>query len=545
MKMTKVLALVMAALMLLTACGGDGGNKQQNVSSGEGPWGAYEEPLLVTGVLEYSALTDDRVPSTTTPSNQKFIQLLKKYYNIDFQFLWTAPANMYEQKLSVAILSEELPDIMKVSASDFEMLRENGQLAELSGILDYASENVKGYLERCPEIMEEMIQEHGGLYAIPAVADPYKTMPIMYIREDWLQKAGLQVPASAEELESVAEAFVNQCGAAYGFAMCNNVSAPQFCIGWYMNTLGSAPYFWLKQEDGTVAPGEIQPEAKDALIWLNKLYTKGLIDPDFATKSVDLVTQDIVNGKVGIVYGPWWQYEWPLATAMNNNRDVKWICAPVPGYAQMARQNITEYYVVNVNFKNPEVLMKIFNLYDKVTGTDEAKPEDGYVWSWAPAKLLDPYDVRVEHEVINKQLEVDPTAQSEAPESWPAQAKRIWKAYPMYLEYLENPATSKYDNDMFGNIFTRVNKDGAWSTLTKAAESGNILYNEYCGINTPAMRKRGASLSKLVNETYLKIITGMEPADSFDKFVEDWNAMGGAEVTKEVNQWYQEHGTQP
>lgn len=544
MKRIKWIAIVLTVTLLLSGCGGESNTEQAAGVGGEGPWGAYNEPLLITGVLEYTALTDDRVPSSITPSNQKFIQLLRDYYNIDFQFLWTAPSNMYAQKLSVAILSEELPDIMKVSASDFEMLCENEQLAELSGTMEYASEEVKGFLDRFPDVLEDMRREHGGLYAIPVVTDPYKTMPILYIREDWLNQVGMEIPTTAEELEAVAEAFVNQCGASYGFAMCNAVSSMEFAIGWYMNTLGAAPFTWLKQEDGTLAPGEIQPEAKEALIWLNKLYEKGLIDPDFATKSVDMVTQDLVGGKVGIVYGPWWQYEWPLATAMNNNRDSKWICAPLPGYAQMARREVSEYYVVNANCKNPEVLMKILNLYAKVSGTDEAKPEDGYVWNWAPAKLQDPYDVRVEHELINAQLEIDPTAQSEAPEEWPAQAKRIWKAYPMYLEYLENPASSKYDNDMFGNIFTRVNKDGAWSTILKAAESGNILYNEYCGINTPTMRKRGSSLSKLVNETYLKIITGKVSADTFDKFAEDWNAMGGAEVTKEVNEWYQENGYQ-
>ncbi|MHA6480953.1 hypothetical protein ACX1C1_03415 [Paenibacillus sp. strain BS8-2] len=40
-------------------------------------------------------------------------------------------------------------------------------------------------------------------------------------------------------------------------------------------------------------------------------------------------------------------------------------------------------------------------------------------------------------------------------------------------------------------------------------------------------------------ETFNKIIYGKLPADAFDEFVASWNANGGEQVTKEVNEWFQ------
>ncbi len=52
------------------------------------------------------------------------------------------------------------------------------------------------------------------------------------------------------------------------------------------------------------------------------------------------------------------------------------------------------------------------------------------------------------------------------------------------------------------------------------------------------MTEKGAYLDKLREETFAQIIMGAQPIDSFDKYVEDWYANGGTEITQEVNDWY-------
>ena len=40
----------------------------------------------------------------------------------------------------------------------------------------------------------------------------------------------------------------------------------------------------------------------------------------------------------------------------------------------------------------------------------------------------------------------------------------------------------------------------------------------------------------LIRDNYPKYVVSI---DEFDKFVENWNALGGADMTAEVNEWYQ------
>ncbi|MNL82406.1 hypothetical protein D3C87_2097820 [compost metagenome] len=44
-------------------------------------------------------------------------------------------------------------------------------------------------------------------------------------------------------------------------------------------------------------------------------------------------------------------------------------------------------------------------------------------------------------------------------------------------------------------------------------------------------------LEDMKNDTFVNIILG-RPISDFDRFVEEWNRLGGAKITAEVNQWY-------
>ncbi|MDQ0884972.1 hypothetical protein QFZ81_000060 [Paenibacillus sp. V4I9] len=61
----------------------------------------------------------------------------------------------------------------------------------------------------------------------------------------------------------------------------------------------------------------------------------------------------------------------------------------------------------------------------------------------------------------------------------------------------------------------------------------NKVYSEFTA-NTKTMERKWVNLQKLENETFFGIVMGEKPLDSFDKFVTDWKAQGGDEITKEV-----------
>jgi len=57
-----------------------------------------------------------------------------------------------------------------------------------------------------------------------------------------------------------------------------------------------------------------------------------------------------------------------------------------------------------------------------------------------------------------------------------------------------------------------------------------VFYNQ-----TETMKLKWATLVKMEEETMLKILTNQENIDYFDKFVKDWKAAGGDQITQEVN----------
>lgn len=65
------------------------------------------------------------------------------------------------------------------------------------------------------------------------------------------------------------------------------------------------------------------------------------------------------------------------------------------------------------------------------------------------------------------------------------------------------------------------------------------LPNMFDAEPTATMRRSWEQLQTMDKQVYINIIYGNEPIEAFDKFVEDWKAQGGEQITQEVNEWYQ------
>lgn len=54
------------------------------------------------------------------------------------------------------------------------------------------------------------------------------------------------------------------------------------------------------------------------------------------------------------------------------------------------------------------------------------------------------------------------------------------------------------------------------------------------------MVSKKAELDKLRDNTFISMIMGESSVSEFDKYVKQWKAQGGDEISKEVNNWYKE-----
>jgi len=81
--------------------------------------------------------------------------------------------------------------------------------------------------------------------------------------------------------------------------------------------------------------------------------------------------------------------------------------------------------------------------------------------------------------------------------------------------------------------------NGAVSHNPKIQQNKEYLQNKFYGAPTPTMADRQEILTKKRDEIFIKIIMNQVSVDEFDTFVEEWKKLGGDEITKEVNEWYQ------
>jgi putative aldouronate transport system substrate-binding protein len=81
----------------------------------------------------------------------------------------------------------------------------------------------------------------------------------------------------------------------------------------------------------------------------------------------------------------------------------------------------------------------------------------------------------------------------------------------------------------------RLNARYMWANQLKFQEGG-ITSKLLAPL--PSSTKYNEELNKIEQETYISIITGDQPLDAFDRFVDRWNKGGGEQLTKEANEWY-------
>ncbi|MFC5404709.1 extracellular solute-binding protein [Cohnella soli] len=517
------------------------------------PLGKYPETVTVTQVLGFNPPEDANAMPGLTPETNGYLKDLKEMLNIELKYKWTVPADQYDQKFNLAIASGDLPDMMVVDYSTFMKFKEQGILEDLTeAYKNYASPLLKKIIESDGGFGLEAGTQDGKLLGL--TKSSFGGAQVLWIRKDWLDNLHLPVPTSMEELEKVAEAFVNndpdQNGKkdTYGIALIKN-----FLTGWgfdakgFFQSNGSYPLAWLKGADGKLIPGEIQPETKAALERLNSWYKKGIIEKEFVLKDESKESEDLISGKVGISFGEWWYPNWPLNLNKDKDPKAEWIQLELPslngnpGKTLLSRV-LSPIMVVKKGFKNPEAAIKIANLFQELQGTkyvtkdspDYKGPSTGYVQEWFLPRYYGGYkDIYL---AVNEALDAN-KEKLELPEDFVGLGEaQTW--FDAAKKYRANPK----DNTAWGMYYSRVAKDGGVALALRTEEDpSKYVLNEYYGPPTPTQVEKGASLNKLTNETFTKMIMGATPISEFDKYVGSWRKLGGDDITAEVNEWYEKN----
>lgn len=318
-------AWVVALAMLtgLTACGVSestselAGSASQSAAQtvDKDPFGKYEEPITLTAVryLQDGIEFNEGESLENNVWSREYAETL----GINLEYAWTTPQSEYAQKLNVSSASDDLPDLMWVDAAQLKRMVEDDQLADLTQVYaDYAAPYTDEVLHQDGGSAMESATIGGKLYGLPHIQSGYGSTDVLWIRSDWLEALRLETPETMRDVLEIARAFATQdpdgngkndtygLGVNKGLIAENNL--PYAVLDGFFNSYHAYPSIWITDEDGKLAYGGIQPEMKDALADLQKLYAEGVIDPEFGVKDAVKVSENVNAGKVGMFYGYFW-----------------------------------------------------------------------------------------------------------------------------------------------------------------------------------------------------------------------------------------------
>lgn len=546
----KMLSVTLAFAMMasVSACSA----KSEETGAAEQGSEAAAGTEAVTIMMGRQTLQNPKLPEGDTYENNAYTRMLEDKLNVKIVDEFEANGDDYDRQVSLALSAGDIPDIMKVTTLDeLQELYENDLIADLTESYEsHASDYLKGIYDSYGGRALENVTFDGKIMAIPGTnADSGPS--IVWIRSDWMDSLGIAIDEdgngciTVEELELVAKAFMDKnpgnAENVVGIALASWLTSGDPDGTYSMNSLayamGAFPKTWY-EKDGGIIYGSTTEEMKNALSVAAGWYRDGILDPQVGTRTWDDITALLANGQTGITFGTWHIPDWLLNNVYALNKEASfqaYALEDADGKVNCKHNDATNgYMVVSKEFEHPELAVEIANLfYDELANSSSVAQEfpevakymeDGVDGSTRPfnievnsyTSLLDDY----------KDLKQCLDGEITAEEIRSAEQRTNAEVIGAYLEGTEDATGwAKYHSRMKGvNLIYELTEQDLFSWLTPVFPQ-----------TTPTMETNWANLEKLEEETFIKIVTGVEDVETgFAKFVENWNAQGGAQIIDEI-----------
>lgn len=514
------LLLVLSLVLVLTACSSGNNNAGNNASKNQGSNSSSnsassndQQPAAPEETPEVTVFFSDHnlAMPTGNLSELEVIKYMTDKLNIKINFVPITHSG-YAEQLKLKFASGDIPDWYQTWGIANDETVANDRALPLNDLLEQYGQNL---LERIPQTAWDAVTVQGKIMAIPQPTAAAANKMI-FMRKDWLDKVGLQVPTTSDELLNVLRAFrdgdPNENGQKdeIPFSMRENLS-------WGENLFGM---FGINPDtnmvvDGEVIPGIIHPNMKNALAFFRTMYEEKLLDMEFLTNSSQIWTQKINSDLAGTwTHNSQNGYHWRLQhQEFLPGKQTEIVAIPTPqgvgydGEVGVKFTSVNKSYVIFNDAKNPEAIIK---LYDWLIS------DEGQIWA----------GLGLEGKTYTKNGDVL-TYDRDADEAlgW------NWRIAPLgvygFSEFVEK---AKNDEAGYGAM-----KQGIDLALQEGISNPTEAMPAPQGYNdNPDLRFNGT----LWLEAATLIILGDKPLDYFDEFVEQWRAQGGNQVIAQMTEWY-------
>ncbi len=267
-------------------------------------------------VRELKVLTSAEVGSPQDPNKKLIYQRLEK--SIGIKINWTCYVkDQFDDKRNLALSKKStLPDvILNADMSTLDLLRfaRQGVIMPVENLIDTAMPNLKAVLDANPGYRKLITAPDGHIYSFPWIEQlgtgkeaiqAVGGMP--FINKAWLDKLGLKMPETTDDLVKVLEAFrdKNPDGKGDVIPMSFIVNGGNEDFGFLLGAFGYGdnPDHIVVTNDGKVVYSCTQEGYRKGIEWMHTLQKKKLIDPEAFTQSYSTLVAKGNNGRYGLFF---------------------------------------------------------------------------------------------------------------------------------------------------------------------------------------------------------------------------------------------------
>lgn len=282
--------------------------------------------------------------------------------DIDWQVIAAGTGDQSDliTKVNAIIASGDLPDVFMTgfTPSQLALFGQDQRLfIPLDKYIDDYGVETKRLLKEFPVAKQVCTAPDGKMYSLPNVNDCFHCQGSIgraWIYQPWLDELGLQMPSTTDELETVLEAFKtkdpnkNGRGDESGFTTDKDTLLDDYFMGSFLYNPGLP---WLALQDDKVYAAFAQPEWREGLRYMHRLYSRGLIDK-YAFTQTNEQLQRVANAKAvtaGTVRAFYWGSFMTIDQAAKHPRYADYVALPPMKGPAGVRVYPWDYYVNRVS----------------------------------------------------------------------------------------------------------------------------------------------------------------------------------------------------
>lgn len=500
-KMVKTMAaLAICSTLVLTACG-------EKTKTGGTTTGSGADPNAKTTITWLNIL------HTASPPTDTIIKKIEEKTNAEVKFSWIPDASK-EERINTSLASDSLADIVTLTILDNSSVRnalKSGMFWEVEPYL-----NEFPNLAKISEDTRRSASIAGKLYGIPFQKDLARNGVV--IRKDWLDKVGLPVPKTMDELMEVAKAFTEKDPDGNGKKDTTGFMDRSDLVYGAFKTLGSymgVPNYWKVSEDGKMTPEFDTEEYVKTMDYMKKLYDNGYINQDFAVTAKTDQQQKFAQGKAGIYVG-----------ALFDSKNLK-------NMAKGVQDNMELVLVNNITPTGSESERHIWAGNNGIGG----------LLAFPKSEVKDEAELKRVLKFVNDLMDDD------------TYALMTYGIKDVHYKVDENDAATIINQDLWQQevqpfASSRPNETGYKihdSDPLKAESDKLIKENANYAVLNPAyslesetFSTQGSELQKIITDATYKYILGKIDLNGFKDAVENWKKSGGSKIISEYEAAYQE-----